>query len=904
MAYETESPLVKGASNDTVATANALSPGVLIKGALSSSSDVDYYLISADTAGLISLEFSNALVTDAETWNVSLVDANGDFVTKLTTSSLGTPVVSGGSNTGTSLVVTGLTSAVPIGSRFTLSTSLADTTIYTVLGATTLSGGQSTLTLDLALPSTSPTASTPLVFDPVQASVKEKNTSLVGSVAAGNYYVKVSAANWVDADYQLKTSFQSTLESTQANNTKLAAVAAGNRFVANAWMAGALSDQTDADVWLITTSAGSDFSIDFAAATGDNNNPEWYITLAKWGDPVDEPLTTVNLLSLSDSAGKSKTFDIKYSTANTYVVTVAAKDGVTVDTGSYTIRARGAALDLNDRPVITVDTVSTGSGNSNINIPTEVIRSLKAGGSVALGSLFSAADADTAVGQTLSYRVSLTPSTGSLATASIKFIDGGTESNYTPGAVMTQAELAKAYVVAGSTLGNLSLKVQAFDSSNAPDDSGTSQFITQTIRLVSQSTGMTVTPTHEGALGVVEGALSTESGYKETLSFALTNEPTSDVLVYLEQTTPNQLNLSKSLLTFKAKAGADASDYNVAQTVDVFALVDGVSETSQSGSLKFRLVSADPAYDGLSVPAQSFAVADPVNHPPAAGSMTLAGVARVGQALSAVTINVTDTEGVGDFNFQWQRLNGSTWENINQANTNAYLLTADDLGKQIRARINYFDGQGNPETLDSTISNAVGAAGLALTATAGFWKNRATKLKGLSVEAGGVKNTVNDTDTEYALTGLSQTDGSSKFALTASKTVTTTTASTTGISLTDVLAALKVYLSKPLPIEYDTSFKYIAADFNNSGDVSLTDVLLMLKYYLNKDTGGIKPTWAFVDAADVSVDSRVIAGAGVDKTINKSYTMLHPIDQDLATSSSIELIGILRGDVDGSWTGN
>lgn len=907
MAYETESALSSGRSNDTVLTANSLSSGVAIKGALSSSSDVDYYQFNVSSAGLIRLDFSNTLVSSSETWSLALLDSNGDFLTQLTTTALGAPAVYGTTNTGKTLQVSGLTTSVPLGSRFTLATSSADTTIYTVVDATPVSGGLSTLTLDRALPATSPTSATALVFDPLQVNATGGSTSVVGTVpVAGNYYVKLSAANWNDADYQLKASFLPTLETVLDNGTKYEAVTAGNRFIANAWMTGTLASQTDNDVWLVTTAAASDFSIDFAAATGDDNSPEWSVKLETWSGA---PLTTVRGTGLSDNAGKSKTFDIpaaKYNTANTYVVTVAVKDGVTFDPGSYSIRVRGATLDLNDRPVITVDTVSTGSGNSNIKIDSGVIRSLKAStvdvvSKVALNSLFSVSDADTSSGQTVaSYRVSLVSATDSSATGSIKIINGGTETAYANGDVMTQAQMANAYVVAGTTLGSLTLSMQAFDSSNAPDDSGTSQFMTQTIRLVSQSTGLTVT--NDGALTLVEGAVSGESGFRETLSFVLTNEPTSDVLVYLEQTSPNQLTLSKSLLTFKAATGTTSSDYSTVQTVDVSAMADGLTEGSHTGSLKFRLVSADTAYDGLAVAAQSFAISDPVNHPPAPGSMTLAGVARVGQALSAVTTNVTDAEGLGTFNYQWQRQNGDTWDNIGNANTSAYLLTADDLGKKVRANISYLDQQGNPETLDSTLSNTVGPAGLELSGAASFWKNRATKLKDVSVATAG-QTGVSDTAGAFALTGLAQDSGLSTFALTASKAVASTaTASTTGISLTDVLAALKVYLSKPLPTEYNSDFKYIAADFNNSGDVTLSDVLLMLKYYLNKDTGGIKPTWAFVDAADVNATTGAITG--LTKTVDKSYTTLQPIDQDLATNSSIELIGILRGDVDGSWTGN
>ena len=189
MAYESESPLSTGAPNDNTDSANVVDSGVWNKAALSSSSDLDYFKINVGSAGLIKLDFSNALVTTTETWKVALLDANGDYLTQLSTASVGTPVVSGSTNSGTSLLVSGLTSAIAIGSRFTLATSNADTVIYTVVGATTPSGGTSTLTLDTALTGT-PSAATALVFAPAQLGLAGGSSSLlVNAPAAGTYYL-------------------------------------------------------------------------------------------------------------------------------------------------------------------------------------------------------------------------------------------------------------------------------------------------------------------------------------------------------------------------------------------------------------------------------------------------------------------------------------------------------------------------------------------------------------------------------------------------------------------------------------------------------------------------------------------------------------------------------------------
>jgi len=108
-----------------------------------------------------------------------------------------------------------------------------------------------------------------------------------------------------------------------------------------------------------------------------------------------------------------------------------------------------------------------------------------------------------------------------------------------------------------------------------------------------------------------------------------------------------------------------------------------------------------------------------------------------------------------------------------------------------------------------------------------------------------------------------------------------------GIGLTDVLSALKIYLGKPLPAEFTSPFNAVAADFDGSGSVGLNDVLGLLKYYLGKPTGGLAPEWVFVNANSPT------------SGINKNNTNLPELD---LTDPAPELIGILRGDVDGSFS--
>jgi len=83
------------------------------------------------------------------------------------------------------------------------------------------------------------------------------------------------------------------------------------------------------------------------------------------------------------------------------------------------------------------------------------------------------------------------------------------------------------------------------------------------------------------------------------------------------------------------------------------------------------------------------------------------------------------------------------------------------------------------------------------------------------------------------------------------------------ISLTDVLLSLKYYLGKSTLSQYAIK----AADYNGDELVGLTDVLLILKSYLGKIE--TPPAWHF-EAAE-------------------------------GLPGGVELVGVLRGDVDGSW---
>jgi cyclophilin family peptidyl-prolyl cis-trans isomerase/Ca2+-binding RTX toxin-like protein len=193
-----------------------------------------------------------------------------------------------------------------------------------------------------------------------------------------------------------------------------------------------------------------------------------------------------------------------------------------------------------------------------------------------------------------------------------------------------------------------------------------------------------------------------------------------------------------------------------------------------------------------------------------------------------------------------------------------------------------------------------------LTGTSVFWKGMSTSPKALA----GVQMSSELADKTDALgvvdlSGVESMSSAASGTVVLSPTLSSPTNAKSAISLTDVLAALKIYLGKSVPDAYASPLNYVAADFDASGSVNLTDVLQMLKYYLGKSTtNNVKPEWAFVDAADLSGSgSASTALAANGQALSKTNALPHAVDLDLMSGAdTLQLVGVLRGDVDGSWT--
>jgi hypothetical protein len=125
-------------------------------------------------------------------------------------------------------------------------------------------------------------------------------------------------------------------------------------------------------------------------------------------------------------------------------------------------------------------------------------------------------------------------------------------------------------------------------------------------------------------------------------------------------------------------------------------------------------------------------------------------------------------------------------------------------------------------------------------------------------------------------------------SLSASKSTVSDATLKSAIGLNDVLSALKLYLGKTTAD--NSGYAKVAADFDANGKIELSDVLGILKTYLGK-ASSVTPQWAFVDAsANLNgLTAKACAVPAVD---------LNLVDM----TTTVSLIGVLRGDVNGSWS--
>jgi hypothetical protein len=143
--------------------------------------------------------------------------------------------------------------------------------------------------------------------------------------------------------------------------------------------------------------------------------------------------------------------------------------------------------------------------------------------------------------------------------------------------------------------------------------------------------------------------------------------------------------------------------------------------------------------------------------------------------------------------------------------------------------------------------------------------------------------------------GGTNTTAAAKFWKDNTKTPTDTK-KTDAVNLTDAIAILKMIVGLNVNSNNTALSPYqaIAADFDQSGDVGLTDAIGVLKMVVGLSAP--TPTWKYYD------DTKLNSAYTSTQSLNpKGWTTTAVISDTGTADSSVKLVGVLTGDVDGSW---
>ena len=281
------------------------------------------------------------------------------------------------------------------------------------------------------------------------------------------------------------------------------------------------------------------------------------------------------------------------------------------------------------------------------------------------------------------------------------------------------------------------------------------------------------------------------------------------------------------------------------------------------------------------------------NHLPT-GVVSIAGTATQGKTLIAAN-TLADADGLGAIGYQWK----AGGVNIIGATSSSFVLTEAQVGKAITVAASYTDQLGTAESVLSSATASVlklsdpGTAGQIVDLLAYHWYSHIL-LNSVGLSAGSHSVTTNATGAA-AWAAVTET----LLLLTASRIVPDAEASATSlaVNLTDAIAILKMIVGldvngagKPL-----SPYQLYAADFDGNGRVELSDAIAVLKHVVGLDAP--KPNWTFFNEADTTVSSMLSQGK---VTLSPGTAPALSIG---ASTVHLGLVGVLIGDVDGSYGG-
>ncbi len=294
-----------------------------------------------------------------------------------------------------------------------------------------------------------------------------------------------------------------------------------------------------------------------------------------------------------------------------------------------------------------------------------------------------------------------------------------------------------------------------------------------------------------------------------------------------------------------------------------------LAPTCRSRTPSYRAV-GDTNYVGSAVTTPVVNVNDP-------GSVFINGTKAAGQTLTAVS---ADADGLGPVSYQWFA-DGVV---IGGATTGDFLVSAAQVGHSITVTAKYTDLHGTAELVS-------GGLGKAVDLLAYSWKAH-TLLDAVDVSAAGHAAST----TAGGAANLTAGAGSS-LDVTAARGVPSAEAAATSqaVNLQDAIAILKMIVGLDVngAGKALSPYQAYAADFDGNGKVELSDAIAVLKHVVGLQAPD--PQWLFFSEADTTVPGKANLNPGAVPTLSATLTGSGPIH--------VGLVGVLRGDVDGSYAG-
>ncbi|NDG39462.1 MAG: hypothetical protein EBY28_08750 [Betaproteobacteria bacterium] len=257
-----------------------------------------------------------------------------------------------------------------------------------------------------------------------------------------------------------------------------------------------------------------------------------------------------------------------------------------------------------------------------------------------------------------------------------------------------------------------------------------------------------------------------------------------------------------------------------------------------------------------------------VNDP---GSVFINGTLAAGQTLTAVA---ADADGLGPVSYQWFA-DGVV---IGGATTGALQVSTGQVGHAITVTAKYTD-------LHGTAESVIGGLGKAVDLLAYSWKAH-TLLGAVDISASG------HTASSSASGAASLTVGS---ALDLTASLMPASATSQEVNLQDAIAILKMIVGLDVngAGKALSPYQAFAADFDGNGKVELSDAIAVLKHVVGLPSPD--PLWLFFNQADASVPAKANLNPGAVPALTATLAA--------SGTTHVGLVGVLRGDVDGSYSG-